>query len=115
MTTIPTSAKQLFDDLIPRGLQLHPEKAKQVNAIYAFRIKGEGGGDWVVDLTGAPPTCAPGQTERAQCTIEIDHSDFQQMLSDPNAGMQLYFSGKLRVTGDPMLATRLQQFFKLAA
>jgi hypothetical protein len=30
------------------------------------------------------------------------------MLSDPQAGMQLYFQGKLKVTGDPMLATKLQ-------
>jgi hypothetical protein len=37
------------------------------------------------------------------------------MLADPSSGMQLYFAGKLRVNGDPMLATRLQQFFKLAA
>ena len=31
-----------------------------------------------------------------------------------NAGMQLYFQGKLRVTGDPMLAMKLQQLFELA-
>jgi hypothetical protein len=36
------------------------------------------------------------------------------MLTDPNAGMQLYFQGKLRVSGDPMLAMKLQQFFDLA-
>ncbi len=36
------------------------------------------------------------------------------MLSDPQAGMQLYFQGKLKVSGDPMLATKLQQFFDLA-
>lgn len=115
MTTIPTNAKQLFDELIPKGLQQNPQKAKEVNAIYAFRISGDGGGDWVVDLTAAPPTCTPGQTDRAQCTIEVEHEDFQRMLADPNAGMQLYFSGKLRVSGDPMLATKLQQFFRLAA
>ena len=37
------------------------------------------------------------------------------MLSDPQAGMQLYFQGKLKVTGDPMLATKLQQFFALTS
>jgi hypothetical protein len=28
--------------------------------------------------------------------------------------MQLYFQGKLRVSGDPMLAMKLQQLFELA-
>ncbi len=111
----PTNARQLFDDMIPKGLSMNPQKAKEVGAIYAFRIQGDGGGDWVVDLAADPPTCKPGQTDRAQCTIEVDHGDFQRMLEEPAAGMQLYFSGKLRVTGDPMLATKLQQFFRLAA
>jgi hypothetical protein len=111
----PTNAKELFDDMIPRGLAKNPDKAKEVGAVYAFRITGDDGGDWVVDLTGDPPTCKPGTSDSAQCTIEVEHSDFKRMLAEPQAGMELYFSGKLRVSGDPMLATRLQQFFRLAA
>ncbi len=111
----PTNAKQLFDDMIPRGLAQNPAKAKEVGAVYAFRISGEGGGDWVVDLAADPPTCKPGQSERVQCTIMVEHADFQRMLAEPSAGMELYFAGKLRVAGDPLLATRLQQFFRLAA
>ena len=37
------------------------------------------------------------------------------LLANPNAGMQLYFQGKLKVTGDPMLATKLQKLFSLGA
>jgi len=114
MAQLPESAAQLFDELIPAGLKAHPEKAREVNAIYAFKISGEGGGDWTVDLTADPPTCDRGDTGKAQCTIEVSHEDFKAMLGDPNAGMQLYFQGKLRVSGDPMLAMKLQQFFELA-
>jgi hypothetical protein len=35
------------------------------------------------------------------------------MLTNPAMGMQLYFQGKLKVTGDPMLATKLQKLFQL--
>jgi hypothetical protein len=101
--------------MIPRGLAKNPDKAKQVGASYAFHITGDGGGDWVVDLASDPPTCKPGTTTDARCTIEVEHADFQRMLAEPSAGMQLYLSGKLRVTGEPMLAMRLQQFFRLAA
>ena len=58
-------------------------------------------------------TRGPGDSGKSQCTIEVDHEDFKQMLADPQLGMQLYFQGKLKVTGDPMLATKLQQFFSL--
>jgi putative sterol carrier protein len=111
---MPKDAVELFDTLIPMGLKQFPEKAREVNAIYAFKITGDGGGEWTVDLTADPPTCVRGDTGTAQCTVEVAHDDFKTMLSDPNAGMQLYFQGKLRVSGDPMLAMKLQQFFDIA-
>jgi hypothetical protein len=114
MPTLPKDAQELFDEQVPRALQEHPDKAKAVNAIYCFKISGEGGGDWTVDLTSDPPTVAKGDTGKAQCTIEVAHEDFKSMLGNPQVGMQLYFQGKLKVTGDPMLATKLQQFFALA-
>jgi hypothetical protein len=114
MATIPNNAQELFDVEIPAGLKKYPEKAREVNAIYLFKISGEGGGEWTVNLTTDPPTCVKGDAGGAQCSIDIAHEDFKTMLSDPNAGMQLYFQGKLKVSGDPMLATRLQSFFALA-
>ena len=112
--TLPKDAQELFDVLVPKGLKDHPDKAREVNAIYAFKISGEGGGEWTADLTADPPTIVKGDTGKAQCTIEVAHEDFKQMLTDPNAGMQLYFQGKLRVSGDPMLAMKLQQLFEIA-
>ncbi|HVK74900.1 MAG TPA: SCP2 sterol-binding domain-containing protein [Kofleriaceae bacterium] len=114
MPELPQNAQELFDKLVPAGLAQFPDKAREVNAIYAFKITGDGGGEWTCDLTANPPTCVRGDTGKAQCTIEVAHDDFKTMLTDPNAGMQLYFQGKLRVSGDPMLAMKLQQFFDLA-
>ena len=114
MAALPTNATETFDVAIPAGLKQYADKAREVNAIYGFKISGEGGGDWTVDLTSDPPTCVRGDSGKSQCTIDIAHDDFKTMLSDPNAGMQLYFQGKLRVSGDPMLAMKLQQLFELS-
>jgi hypothetical protein len=114
MAQLPKDAQDLFDNLIPEGLKRYPDKAREVNAIYGFKIDGDGGGEWTVDLTANPPTCVKGDTGKSQCTIEVSNEDFKTMLSDPQAGMQLYFQGKLRVTGDPMLAMKLQQLIELA-
>jgi len=115
MAQIPDSAAQLFDEQLPAALAQHPDKAKAVNAVYCFKISGEGGGDWTVDLASDPPTCTRGDSGKAQCTIEVAHDDFKAMLGNPQVGMQLYFQGKLKVSGDPMLATKLQQFLTLQA
>ena len=114
MANLPKDAKELFDEQVPAALAAHADKAKAVNAIYCFKISGEGGGEWTVDLVSEPPGVTKGDTGKAQCTIEVAHEDFKAMLGNPQVGMQLYFQGKLRVTGDPMLATKLQQFFAIA-
>lgn len=116
MATTAKDARELFDELVPAALTANPAGAKLVNAIYLFKIGGDDGGDWTVDLVSEPPSCVKGDAGNAQCTIEVAHDDFKSMLvGDPQVGMQLYFQGKLRVTGDPMLATKLQQFFSLAS
>ena len=112
--TMPQSATQLFDQLIPEGLKKFPEKAKEINAIYGFKVTGDGGGEWTVDLTSTRPTCLKGDGGNSQCTISVCNEDFQTMLADPQAAMQLYFQGKLLVTGDPMLAMKLQSIVDLA-
>ncbi len=112
---MPSSAQEVFDDLVPKGLAQFPDKAGELNAIYAFKITGDGGGEWTVDCVAKPPTCTKGASDKAQCTIEVANEDFKTMLGgDPNAGMQLFFAGKLRVSGDVTLAMKLQQLFELA-
>lgn len=104
----------MFDNLVPQGLKQYPDKARELNAIYCFKISGGDGGEWTVNCTANPPTCTKGDSGKAQCAVEISSDDFKTMLADPNAGMQLYFQGKLRVSGDPMLAMKLQQLFEIA-
>ena len=108
-------AATLFNERVPKALTTNPAKAREIGAIYCFKIAGEGGGTWTVDLASDPPTCKTGDAGKAQCTVEVSHDDFKAMLGNPSLGMQLYFQGKLRVTGDPMLATKLQKLFSMGA
>jgi putative sterol carrier protein len=113
---MPKDAPDLFDNIIPNMMSKFPDKAREVNAIYTFKITGDGGGEWVVDCVSNPPQVKKGDDGTGQCTIEITHDDFKTMLGDPTGqvGMQLYFQGKLRVTGDPMLAMKLSQLLSAA-
>ncbi len=107
----PTTATELFDQQLPALLRQHPDQARAIGAVYLFKIAGAG--VWTVDLTASPPTVVPSDTGNAQCTMEIASAEFNQILTNPSLAMQFYFQGKLRVIGDPMLATKLQALFRL--
>ncbi len=114
MPTMPQNTQEFFNTLLPNGLTQSADKAREIDAIFCFKISGEGGGEWTVDLLSSPPSCKPGCDERAQCTIQVDNNEFLAMLMDSNQVMQLYFTGKLTVSGDSMLAMKLQNVFELA-
>lgn len=109
----PTSASDLFDNILPGAIAKNPEAAKAVNAVYVFKVDGENGGEWTVDLASPEPSVKRGVQPGAQCTIGVDNSDFVKMLENPALGMQLFMGGKLRIAGDPMLAMKLQKLFAL--
>ena len=112
---MPTSVKAFFDQKVPDVLKTNPEKAKDVAAIYLFKIAGADGGTWTVDLVSTPPTCQPGEHGSAQCTVEASDGDFRSMIDGGmQAAMSLFFSGKLKVSGDPTLATKLTKLLQMA-
>lgn len=111
---MPTSVKEFFDTRVPAVLAKSPDAAKDVAASYLFRISGDDGGTWTADLASNPPTCVRGESGSPQCTIEATDADFREMLEGGMAAaMNLFFSGRLKVDGDPTLATRLSTLLEL--
>ena len=101
--------KQLFNEQLPKGLANNAEDAKTIGAKYQMNVTGEG--EWFIDVSSTGPSCKPG-TGQADCTITISAEDFQKLVENPQAnGMQLFFSGKLKVSGNPTLAMKLQKLF----
>ena len=111
-----TSVKEFFDKRVPEVLSQNPDKAKDVAAVYLFKIAGPDGGTWTADLKSSPPSCVSGAATPPQCTIEANADDFRTMIDGGMAAaMQLFFSGKLKITGDPNLATKLSTLLKMGA
>jgi hypothetical protein len=113
---MPTSVKDFFDNRVPAELAKHPDKAKDIAAVYLFKISGADGGTWTADLKSNPPSCVAGAGATPQCTIEASDADFRTMIDGGMpAAMQLFFSGKLKVQGDPNLATKLSKLLQMGA
>jgi hypothetical protein len=106
---MPTSVKDFFDRRVPDALRLHPEKAKDVAAIFWFTITGPDGGTWTADLLSSQPICQPGCIGQPQCTIAATDADLRTMIDGgPQAAVQVFMSGKLKITGDYGAAMKLQ-------
>lgn len=103
--------KQLFNEILPAGLAKNAEDAKTIGAKFQINITGPTGGEWNIDASSTGPSAKAG-TGDADCTITITDEDFQKLVENPQAnGMQLFFAGKLKVSGNQMLAMKLQKLF----
>ena len=107
---MPTDAATLFNDQLPAILERNKDEAKAINAKYQMNITGAG--SWHIDLTSTGPSVTPGE-KPADCTVTIASDDFQKLLSNPAAGTQLFFAGKLKISGNQMLGLKLQKLFSL--
>ncbi len=104
--------KKLFNEILPAGLAKNAEDAKTLGAKFQINISGPTGGEWFIDASPSGPAAKQGQGEGADCTISISDEDFQKLVENPQAnGMQLFFAGKLKVSGNQMLAMKLQKLF----
>jgi putative sterol carrier protein len=103
--------KKLFNEDLPANLAKHGDDAKTIGAKFQMNVTGPGGGEWNIDVTATGPSCKPG-TVPADCTLTISDEDFLKLVENPQANaVPLFFSGKLKVTGNQMLAMKLQRLF----
>lgn len=88
---------------------------KDINGLYAFYLTGGGGGEWFVDAkeSGQVGKGLAPEDKSPDVTMTLPAEDFQKAVDDKTAIMQLFFGGKLKVTGNQMLMTKVDKVFAL--
>jgi len=103
-------AARVFDEMA-RKLAEKPDLAKRVGAVYQFNITGNPGGVWTVDLKNGTGSVHKGEASHANCTITVSDEHFVQFAHGKLDPMSAFTSGKVKVKGNVMLATKLQPLF----
>jgi hypothetical protein len=110
MSATQPSPTALFAKVTQR-VAADPTLVQRVNAVYQFNVHGDDGGAWVVDLKNGAGKVWPGQYEAADCVISINQDDFVALASGRINPLNAFMQGRIRVQGDIMMATRLQNLF----
>lgn len=108
MATVPTSCKEVFDQMPSR---FSKDAAKGLNAVFQFDLSGDGGGKWHVAINNDQCQVKEGAHSSPNITISMTAQDYLDMVTGKANGQMLFMSGKLRIAGDMGLALRLQSLF----
>jgi (3R)-3-hydroxyacyl-CoA dehydrogenase / 3a,7a,12a-trihydroxy-5b-cholest-24-enoyl-CoA hydratase / enoyl-CoA hydratase 2 len=101
---------QIFE-AIGAYLAGNPDLIKQVATVYQWNLKGPDSA-WIMNLKDAPASVTRGRAE-AECTLEIADSDFLDLTQGKADAQKLFFSGKLKVTGNVLASQKLSFLQKL--
>jgi putative sterol carrier protein len=102
-----TSCREYFDTLPERFIA---SKADGVDAKYLFKLEGEGGGTWTATVRNNSISVAEGAAPDAAVTLEMKPSDWVDMANGDLGGMKAVFMRKLKVSGNMVLAKRMNDF-----
>ncbi|MCX7689191.1 SCP2 sterol-binding domain-containing protein [Thermoflexus sp.] len=109
----PMSSLTARDVIMRMPEAFQPDKAQGVNATIQYSLTGEGGGDWYIVIAEGACSVHEGKAEKADVTLTMDAQDFVDIATGKLDAMKAFMGGKLKVSGNMMLATRLTSFFRI--
>ena len=87
--------------------------AQGVDAVFQFDISGDGGGQWNITIKEGSCEIQEGFHDSPNVTLAMSGDTWLAIVNRETGGMQAFMSGKLKATGNIMLAQRIEQLFPL--
>jgi len=108
-------------DLIEAALKNEKERNEAISkgkAIFAFTLKNTAGKteSWYLDLknTGTVGKGLAPEGEKSDVTLVLNDETFEKLVNGNAKAQQLFMSGKLKIKGNMMKATRLEPILSAA-
>jgi putative sterol carrier protein len=90
---------------------MNPAAAAGLNKTFQWNITGDEVGKWAFRVANGAGEVIPGGVEKPDVTFTVSDKDWIAVTEGKLDAMNAFMTGKLRVTGDMMLAMKLQQLF----
>lgn len=89
---------------------------KKGGAIFAFELKNKAGEkeEWYIDLKESGTVNKGKSPKKASVTLSLSDEDFGKLVAGKANAQNLFMSGKLKVKGDVMKATKMEPILKKA-
>jgi len=87
------------------------DAAQGVDAVFQFEITGDGGGAWHVIIKDGACNVQEGTSDSPSVTMTMSTDTWLGIVNRELNGIQAFMSGKLKVSGDMMLAQKYQSLF----
>jgi putative sterol carrier protein len=96
---------------VERKLREKPDDFAEIGAVYKFVIEGPEGGTWIIDLR-KETLGVRAADEDAECTVQILDEHFVELFSGKLPPESALLSGKIKLTGNVLLAVRFAELLK---
>ena len=103
-----TSVKDVFNGMQAR---FKPAAAKGMNAVFQFEITGEGGGSWNAAIKDDTCQVTEGKHASPTVTLTMASDTWLGIVNKQVNPIQAFMGGKLKLTGNMMLAQKMQDLF----
>jgi putative sterol carrier protein len=103
-----TDIKEIFNNM-PQIF--NPDAAQGLDAILQYEITGDAGGNWHFTIKDGTCQLQEGSHESPTVTLTMSAETWLAIVNKETNGMQAFMSGQLKVSGDIMLAQRIEQIF----
>lgn len=108
-------SEALFKE-IGKRVSDHPDLVKKVKGIFEWNVTkgGKTAGKWIVDVKNGAGSVTEGPCRQGKpdCSITVEDDDLVAIATGKVDPQQLFMKGKLKVKGNVMLTTKLNQLFK---
>ncbi len=98
--------REFFDKILPARFK--PEKAFGIDVVAQVSIIGPNGGEWIVIIKDQKLEVMEGVHQSPKLTVTMKEKDYLDVINGKISGERAFFSGKLQVKGDIILALKLK-------
>ncbi len=105
-----TSVPEVFEKM-PQVF--NAANAAGLNVVFQFHITGDQAGDWQVAVKDQKCSVSQGINDSPTVSLTMADVDWLAMCNGQLDGMSAFMSGKLKATGDIMMAQRIPSLFPL--